>query len=79
MIKLSVSETKWSSLLARTGALILYISIGKFDFGPESYRDFRETGPRSQIPSNHVHTEGAIESVRINGVSVLIGLNLEKM
>ena len=27
MIKLSVSETKWSSLLARTRALILYISI----------------------------------------------------
>ena len=25
--ELSVSETKWSSLLARTGALILYISI----------------------------------------------------
>ena len=27
MIKLSVSETKWSSLLARTGAFILYILI----------------------------------------------------
>ena len=27
MIKLSVDETKWSSLLARTRALILYISI----------------------------------------------------
>ena len=27
MTKLSVSETKWSSLLARTRALILYISI----------------------------------------------------
>ena len=26
-LKLSVSETKWSSLLARTHALILYISI----------------------------------------------------
>ena len=35
MIKLSVNETKWSSLLARTRALILYISIWKFDFGPE--------------------------------------------
>ena len=34
MIKLSVNETKWSSLLARTGALILYISIWIFDFGP---------------------------------------------
>ena len=27
MIKLSVNETKWSSLLAKTRALILYISI----------------------------------------------------
>ena len=27
MIKLSVAETKWSSLLARTLALTLYISI----------------------------------------------------
>ena len=35
MIKLSVNETKWSSLLARTRALILYISILIFDFGPE--------------------------------------------
>ena len=35
MIKLSVSETKWSSLLARTRALILCISIWIFDFGPE--------------------------------------------
>ena len=35
MIKLSVSESKWSSLLARNQALILYISIWKFDFGPE--------------------------------------------
>ena len=27
MIKLSVNETEWSSLLARTRALILYLSI----------------------------------------------------
>ena len=27
MIKLSVNETKWSSLVVRTLALILYISI----------------------------------------------------
>ena len=35
MIKLSVSETKWSSLLASTRALIPYISIWIFDFGPK--------------------------------------------
>ena len=47
MIKPSIkyNETKWSSLLARTRGLILYILTWKFDFGPESYRDFRETGP----------------------------------
>ena len=41
IIKLAVNETKWSTLLARTRALVLYISIS----GPKSYRDFRETGP----------------------------------
>ena len=35
MIKLSVNETKWSILLARTHAPILFISIWIFDFGPE--------------------------------------------
>ena len=35
MIKLSLSETKWSSLLSRTGALILFILIWIFEFGPE--------------------------------------------
>ena len=35
MIKLSVNEKKWSNFLARTRALILYISILIFDFGPE--------------------------------------------
>ena len=33
---LSLNETERSSLLARTRALILYISIWKFDFGPET-------------------------------------------
>ena len=47
MIKLSVNETKWSSFLARSRALILYISIWIFAFGPEIYRDFRKKGPRA--------------------------------
>ena len=34
-IKLPVNETKWSILLARTRALILFISIWIFDFGPK--------------------------------------------
>ena len=46
MIKLSVNETKWSSLLARTRALILYISIWKFDFGPETLPGLSRNGPR---------------------------------
>ena len=33
MIKLSGNEIKWGNLLARTRALILYISILIFDFG----------------------------------------------
>ena len=46
MIKLSVSETKWSSLLARTRALILYISIWIFDFGPEKLPGLSRNGPQ---------------------------------
>ena len=45
MIKLSVNETKWSSLLARTHAFILYISISIFDFGPEKLPGLSRNGP----------------------------------
>ena len=49
MIKLSVSETEWSSLLARTGALILYISIWIFVFGPEKLPGLSRNGPQVSI------------------------------
>ena len=49
MIKLSVNETKWSSLLARTGALILYISIWIFDFGPERLPGLSRNGPLRSV------------------------------
>ena len=52
MIKLSGNETKWSILLARTRALILFISIWIFDFGPEKLRDFRETGHSTWNPES---------------------------
>ena len=45
MVKLSVNETKWSILLARTRDLILFISIWIFDFGPEKLSGFRRNGP----------------------------------
>ena len=45
-IKLSVNETEWSSLLARTRARILYISIWKFDFGPERLPGLSRNGPQ---------------------------------
>ena len=44
MIKLSVNETKWSSLLASTRALLLYISIWTFDFGPETLPGLSRNG-----------------------------------
>ena len=47
MIKLSVNDTKWSSLLARTRALILYISIWIFDFGPVKLPGPSRNGPQS--------------------------------
>ena len=46
MMKLSVNETKWSSLLARTRALILYISICIFDFGPVKLPGLSRNGPQ---------------------------------
>ena len=50
VIKLSANETKWSSLLARTRALILYISIWMCVFGPEKLPGLSRNGhqlPRS--------------------------------
>ena len=49
MIELSVSETKRSSLLARTCALILYISIWIFDFGPEKLAGLSRNGPQQVL------------------------------
>ena len=49
MIKLSVNETQWSSLLARTRALILCISIGIFDFGPEKLPGLSKNGPQGAL------------------------------
>ena len=46
VIKLSVNETKWSCLLARTRALILYISIWIFDFGPVKLPGLWRNGPQ---------------------------------
>ena len=58
MIKLSVNETKWSSLLARTSALILYISIRKFDFEPEKLPGLSRNGPqsRNRVPWGSLRT-----------------------
>jgi len=49
MTKLSVNETKWSSLLARTRALIFYISIFIFDFGPEKLPGLARNGPQERL------------------------------
>ena len=52
VITLSGNKAKWSSLLARTRALILFISIWIFDSGPEKLRDFRETGHSTWNPES---------------------------
>ena len=61
MIKLSVSQTQWSSLLARTRALILYIPIWIFDFGPEKLpglsRNGRQDRPGPSIMSFQLTTQ----------------------
>ena len=46
IIKRQVNETKLSCLLARTRALILYISISIFDFGPEKLPGISRNGPQ---------------------------------
>ena len=60
MTKLSVNETKWSSLLARIRALILHISIWIFDFGPEKLTGLSRNGPLQDcswvdLPSKEWH------------------------
>ena len=54
MIKLPVNETKWSSLLARIRALILHISIWKFDFGPETLPGLSRNGPQGPVARSMV-------------------------
>ena len=56
MIKLSVNETKWSTLLARTCALILHTSIWLFDFGPEKLPGLSRNGPLDLKQYYLVHT-----------------------
>ena len=46
MIKLSVNETKWSSLLTGTRALTLYIAIWIFYFAPEKLLGLSTNGPQ---------------------------------
>ena len=47
--------------------------IPKWEMWQETYKD------DGKVKLHNTDTEGAIESVHINGVSVLSGLNLEKM
>ena len=49
MIKLSVNETKWSSLLPGPALLFFIFRYGYLISRPKSYRDFRETGPSPQL------------------------------
>ena len=48
-IKLSVNETKWTGLWARTCATTLHILISNFGFGPEKLPDLSRNGPLAFI------------------------------
>ena len=65
MIKLSVNETKCSSLLARTRALILFISVSIFDFGPEKLPGLSRNGPQNKHFGAGLQTDlrGLVSSV----------------
>ena len=65
LIKLSVNETKWSSLLARIRALILYISIWIFDFGPEKLSGLSRN-ERHALTVSYIVTQFARESFGIS-------------
>ena len=47
--------------------------IAKWEMWQEAYKD------DGTVKLHNTDTEGSVESARINGVSVLSGLNLEKM
>ena len=47
--------------------------IPKWEKWQEAYKD------DGTVKLHNTHTEGSVESVHINGVSVLRGLNLEKV
>ena len=74
MIKLSVKETKWSSLLARTRALILYISIWIFDFGPEKLPGLSRNGPLGDfgVPSFRRHSAEPLHSTSVKYAGAII-------
>ena len=74
MIKLSVNETKRSSLLARTHALILYISIWIFDFGPVKLPGLSRNGPQEPMPPNLTDELSAEKERRLNqfGTPILV-------
>ena len=74
MIKLPVNETKWSSLLARTHALILYISIWIFDFGPVKLPGLSRNGPQEPMPPNLTDELSAEKERRLNqfGTPILV-------
>ena len=78
MIKLSVNETKWSSLLARTRALILYISIWKFDFGPETLPGLSRNGPQGFLilsPNEANRTQIFYHSMIAYNIHLLVSLS----
>ena len=66
------SETKWSCLLARTRALILYTSIWIFDFGPEKLPGLSTNGPQ-------VFFNLPTDSASINDTSIWKSLNEAKV
>ena len=72
MIKLSVNETQWSSLLARTRALILCISIGIFDFGPEKLPGLSKNGPQGRPDYDVLHTKRAYSMYRPSAFSIAL-------
>ena len=59
-----MNETKWSSLLARNRALILYVSIWIFDFGPVKLPGLSRNGSLAPNP-RFTYTPSVLTNVSV--------------
>ena len=79
MTKLSVNETKWSSLLAWTGAYSFYFDLNNYLIsGPKSYQGFREPAPEVRSRKSRSNYQARNDVLFAFKTDVLICLNVKQ-